>query len=81
MILETSQKVSEAILLINKSVYILKVYSITIHWDKTQMLKKLSSDKINLTKKAVFFLSRVAAHHSLLLIQIIIWAEAQASSL
>ena len=28
-----------------------------IHWDKTQMLKKNSSDKINGTKNALFFLS------------------------
>ena len=28
-----------------------------IHWDKTQMLQKISSDKINGTKNALFFLS------------------------
>ena len=35
---------------------ILKVHSVPIHWDKTQMLKDFSSDKINGTKKALFFL-------------------------
>ena len=35
-----------------------------IHWDKTQMLKKFSSDKINGTKDALFFLSRAPTHHS-----------------
>ena len=36
----------------------------TIHWDKTQMLKKFPFDKINGTKNALFFLSRNPAHHS-----------------
>ena len=36
----------------------------TIHWDKTQMLKKLPSDKINGTKNAFFFLSRAPTNHS-----------------
>ena len=36
----------------------------TIHWDKTQMLKKIPSDKINSTKNAIFFLSRASTHHS-----------------
>ena len=36
----------------------------TIHWDKTQMLKKFPSDKINGTKNALFFLSRAPTHHS-----------------
>ena len=36
----------------------------TIHWDKTQMLKKFLSDKINGTKNALFFLSRAPTHHS-----------------
>ena len=36
----------------------------TIHWDKTKMLKKFPSDKINGTKNALFFLSQVPAHHS-----------------
>ena len=35
--------------------YILKVYSYTIHIDKTQMLKKFPSDKINCAKTALFF--------------------------
>ena len=36
----------------------------TIHWDKTQMLKKFPSDKINGTKNALFFLLRAPTHHS-----------------
>ena len=36
----------------------------TIHWDKTQILKKFPSDKINGTKNALLFLSRAATHHS-----------------
>ena len=45
-----------------KSMYILKVYSMHyIHWDKTQMLKKIPLDKRNGTK---FFLSRPLTHHS-----------------
>ena len=35
-----------------------------IPWDKTQMLKKFPSNKINGTKNALFFLSRAPAHHS-----------------
>ena len=35
-------------------IFILKVYwfiQYAIHWDRTQMLKRISSDKINITKK------------------------------
>ena len=41
-----------------------KCIQYTIHWDKTQMLKKIPSDKINGTKNALFFLSRAPTHHS-----------------
>ena len=42
-----------------------KVYSVFFdHWDKTQMWKTFSSDKINGTKNALFFLSGVPAHDS-----------------
>ena len=34
----------------------------TIHFDKTQMLKKFSSVQINVAKNALFFLSHAAAH-------------------
>ena len=34
-----------------------------IHWDKTQILKKFPSEKINVTKNALFFLSRAPTHH------------------
>ena len=36
----------------------------TIHWDKTQMLKKFLSDKINGTKNALFFLWQAPTHSS-----------------
>ena len=36
----------------------------TIHGDKTQMLKKFSSNKINGTKNVLFLLSRDPTHHS-----------------
>ena len=35
-----------------------------IHWDKTQMIKSLPSDKINGTKNAFFFLSWGPYYHS-----------------
>ena len=41
-----------------------KCIQYTIHWDKTQMLKKFPSDKINGTKNALFFLSRAPTHQS-----------------
>ena len=36
----------------------------TIHWDKTQMLTKFSSDKINGSKNALFFLSPAPIYYS-----------------
>ena len=36
----------------------------TVHWDKTQMLKRFPSDKLNGTKNAFFFLLRAPTHHS-----------------
>ena len=45
--------------------YILKVYSIHYTYsDKTQMLKKFPSDKLNGRKNALFFLSRAPANDS-----------------
>ena len=41
-----------------------KCIQYVVHYDKTQMLKKFSSDKINGTKYVIFFLSRAPAHHS-----------------
>ena len=35
-----------------------------VHYDKTQMLKKFPSDKINGTKYVLFFLLRAPTHHS-----------------
>ena len=51
--------------LICKSVYkFWKFIQYTIHWDKTRTLIKFPSDKTNVSKIALFFLSRVPAHHS-----------------
>ena len=50
--------------LICKSIYILKFFLIHYTLDKTPMLKKFSSDKINVPKNALFFLSRAQTHHS-----------------
>ena len=41
-----------------------KFIKYTTHWDKTQMLKKSPSKKINVTKNALSFLLRAPAHHS-----------------
>ena len=41
-----------------------KCIQYTLHWDKTQMLKKFPSDKINGTKNALFSLLRAPSHHS-----------------
>ena len=49
--------------LICKSIYI-KFVQYIIHWEKTQMLKKIPSCKINVTKNALFFLSGAPTHHS-----------------
>ena len=42
-----------------------KCIQYTIHWDKTQILKKFPLDKINGTKNVLFFLSRAPTHHFL----------------
>ena len=39
-----------------------KCIQYTVHWDKTKMLKKFPSDKINGTKNALYFLWRAANH-------------------
>ena len=49
--------------MICKSIYILRVTHYTIHWDKTQTLKKFPSVKIKVTKNALFFLLQVPTHH------------------
>ena len=41
-----------------------KYIEYTTHWDKTQMLKKLPSNKISGTKNALFFLSQALTHNS-----------------
>ena len=41
-----------------------KCIQYTIHWEKTQILKKFLSNKLNGTKYALFFLSRVSTHQS-----------------
>ena len=41
-----------------------KFIQYTLHWDKTQMIKLFSSDKIHIRGKALFFLWRAPASHS-----------------
>ena len=41
-----------------------KFVQYTIHWGKTQFLKKISSDETNVTKNVFFFLSRAPTHPS-----------------
>ena len=41
-----------------------KCMQYTIQWDRTQMLKQFTSDIINDTKNALFFLSWALTHHS-----------------
>ena len=41
-----------------------KCIQYTIHWDKTQILKKFPTDKINSTRNVLFFLSRAPSHQS-----------------
>ena len=48
----------------SKKVYEGKSIQYTIHWDKTQMLKKFLLDKINVARNALFFLSWAATHRS-----------------
>ena len=46
-----------------------KFIQYTIHWGKIQMFKKFPSDKINVTKSALFFLSQAPNHPVLFLIR------------
>ena len=63
--LKTSQKLHEVMFFWYVKVCIFsKCIQYTIHWDKTQMLKKIPSDKINSTKNALFFLSQAPTHHN-----------------
>ena len=55
---ENKRNLYEVMFLIYKSMHILKVYSITIYWDKTQILKNSIR-----TKKNVLFLLRGPTHH------------------
>ena len=41
-----------------------KCVQYTIHWEKTQILKKFPLNKINGTKNALFFLSWATTHHN-----------------
>ena len=64
-ILETSNKSVWSNVFWYVKVYIFwKCIQCTILWDKTQMLKKFPSDKINGTKNALFFLLRAPNNHS-----------------
>ena len=71
-ILKQAKKGMKLSFLICQSIYILKVYA--IHWENklrknTQVLKKTLSDKIDVTKNALFFLSRAPTHNSFTLIR------------
>ena len=56
-ILKTSNKSVWSNVFKSVKVYIFwKFIQYTTHWDKTQMLKRFPSDKINFTKNALFFL-------------------------
>ena len=61
---KTSQKCMEQFFLIWNAYMFWKFIQYTIHWDKTQMLKKFLSDKISGVKNAHLFLSRGPTHHS-----------------
>ena len=63
MILKASKKWSYFFLYVKVCIF-WKCIQYTIHWDKTQMLKKFPSDKINYTKNALSFLSWAPIHHS-----------------
>ena len=43
--------------------YILKLYSITLYIETKKMLKRIPTDKINVTENTLFF-SGVKNHHS-----------------
>ena len=58
-----------------------KYIQYTIHWDKTQILQKLPSDKINGIKNVLFFFRQLQLITALLLFEIRLWAEAQGLSL
>ena len=63
-ILKTSIKSVWSNVFWHVKVYIFsKFVQYTIHWDKTQMLKKFPSDKIDVTKNALSFISRAPTHH------------------
>ena len=47
-----------------KAYILCKFIQYTIHWDKRQMLKDFSLDKINGTKNTLLFLSRAPTYHS-----------------
>ena len=62
-ILKTSNVyVCSNVFLICKCIYIFCIYILTIHWYKTQMLKKFPSGKISVTKNAVLLLARAPTH-------------------
>ena len=92
---KTSSKVYEVMFLICKSMYILSIsyvyiyiyiyIYVTIQWNKTKILRKFPSGKINDTKNVLLFLLRAANHHSFTFFAFYlspqIWAEAQGLSL
>ena len=63
MILKANKKWSYFFLYVKVCIF-WKCIQYTIHWDKTQMLKKPLLDKLNRKKNAHFFLSRAPTHYS-----------------
>ena len=64
-ILKVSNKIVRRNVFSYTKVYIYwKFIQCKTQWDKTQMLKKIPSDKVTVTKNSLFFLSRTPTHHS-----------------
>ena len=64
-ILKTSKKVYEVMFFDMKKYMFWKFIQYTVHWDKTQMLKKFPSGKIIVARNALFFYSWAPTHYSL----------------
>ena len=63
-ILKTSKKAYEVMFWYVKVCIFWMCIQYTIHWDKTQMLKKCPSNKINVIKNSLFSPSRGPIHHN-----------------
>ena len=75
-ILKTSNKSVWSNVFWYVKVYIFwKFIQYTIHWDKTQMLKKFPSDKINVRRNALSFFFAISNSRFYFNLAILIWAE------